>query len=165
VPIQKCSKFGNTIFKSKIYIPLRSYTIISDNPINDNRINQVKVYENAYDMKKDILKENKGKSGIYTLTNKLTKDIYIGQSVDIFKRFKNYFNLSHIKSRDSYIISRALIKYTKHTRLYTTIITKDSLVPVSQIYHPMNPWFLTGFSDAEACFSINFFKSTNSKFG
>ena len=33
-------------------------------------------------MKKDILKENKDKSGIYMLTNKLTNDIYIGQSAN-----------------------------------------------------------------------------------
>jgi group I intron endonuclease len=45
------------------------------------------------------------------ITNKLTKDIYIGQSIDISNRFKIYFNLSYIKNSDSYIISRALIKY------------------------------------------------------
>src|SRR5215471_14004366 len=37
--------------------------------------------------------------------------IYIGQSIDISKIFKNYFNLSYIRSKDSFIISRALIKY------------------------------------------------------
>jgi len=61
-------------------------------------------------MRKDILKENKSKSGIYMLTNKLTNDIYIGQSTDILKRFKNYLNISYIKSKGSFIISRALIK-------------------------------------------------------
>jgi group I intron endonuclease len=110
VPIQKCSKF-NSLLKNKMYIPIRTYTTLSDNPLENNDINLVKFYENAYDMRKDILKENKGKSGIYMLTNKLTKDIYIGQSNDISKRFKNYFNLSYIKSKDSFIISRALIKY------------------------------------------------------
>lgn len=46
------------------------------------------------------------------LTNKLTNDIYIyiGQSVNISKRFRNYFNLNYIKSKNSFIISRALIK-------------------------------------------------------
>jgi group I intron endonuclease len=37
--------------------------------------------------------------------------IYIGQSVDILKRIRNYLNLNYIKSKDSFIISRALIKY------------------------------------------------------
>ena len=62
-------------------------------------------------IEKNILEENKGKSGIYMLTKKLTNDIYIGQSIDISKRFINYFNLSYIKSKNSFIISRALIKY------------------------------------------------------
>ena len=77
VPIQKCSKFDNTILKSKRYIHWRPYTTLSGNSLDNNDINQVKVYEDAYDMRKDILKENKGKSGIYMLTNKLTNDIYI----------------------------------------------------------------------------------------
>src|SRR4030095_15062689 len=92
VPIQKCSKF-NKFLKNKIYIYRRTYTTLSGNPLDNDYTNYIKVYENAFDMRKDILKENKGKSGIYMLTNKLTNDIYIGQSADISKRFKNYFNL------------------------------------------------------------------------
>lgn len=45
------------------------------------------------------------------LTNKLTSDTYIGQSIDISIKLWNYFNLSYIKSKDSFIITRALIKY------------------------------------------------------
>jgi group I intron endonuclease len=62
-------------------------------------------------MRKDILKENRKKSGIYMWTNKLTNDIYIGQSIDISNRFKNYLNLSYLNYKDNLIISRALIKY------------------------------------------------------
>ncbi|WP_431998967.1 hypothetical protein [Streptomyces fungicidicus] len=32
-------------------------------------------------------------------TNKLTGDIYVGQSLDIRKRFMKYFSLSYINSR------------------------------------------------------------------
>jgi len=111
VPIQKCSKLDNTVLNSKIFISLRNYTTSSDNHLNNNNINQVKVYWDAYANRKDILKDNKGKSGVYMLTNKLTNDIYIGQSVDISKRFRNYFNLNYIKSKSNLIISRTLIKY------------------------------------------------------
>lgn len=69
------------------------------------------VYENAYSMKKAIINENIGKSGIYMWTNSLTGDIYIGQSADLSKRFRKYFTISYIKSRNELIISRALIKY------------------------------------------------------
>ena len=51
VPIQKYSKFDNTILKNKMYIPLHSYTTLSSNPLYNNDINQVKVYGDAYEMR------------------------------------------------------------------------------------------------------------------
>ena len=144
VPIQKCSKFDNTILKNKIYIPRRSYTTLSSDSLDSNYINQVKVYKDAYDMRKDILKENKGKSGIYMLTNKLTNDIYIGQSIDISKRFRNYFNLSYIKSKGSFRISRALIKYG-YSNFSVTILEycdKSNLILREQYYfNKLNPQY------------------------
>ena len=100
VPIQMCFKFKCIL--SKVFI--RTYTTLPNNKI-------ARFYEDAFNMRKSILNENKGKSGIYMLTNKLTNDIYIGQSKDISKRFMNYFNFSYLISRKNYIISRALIKY------------------------------------------------------
>ena len=144
VPIQKCSKFDNTILKNKIYIPRRSYTTLSSDSLDNNYINQVKVYKDAYDMRKDILKENKGKSGIYMLTNKLTNDIYIGQSIDISKRFRNYFNLSYIKSKGSFRINRALIKYG-YSNFSVTILEycdKSNLILREQYYfNKLNPQY------------------------
>lgn len=69
------------------------------------------LYEDAYSMRKSIIKDNKNKSGIYKWTNKLTNDIYVGQSKSLAKRFINYFNLSYLKNRETLVISRALIKY------------------------------------------------------
>jgi group I intron endonuclease len=62
-------------------------------------------------MKKSIIKDNKNKSGIYKWTNKISNDVYIGQSIDLSKRFIRYFNLSYLKNRETLVISRALIKY------------------------------------------------------
>lgn len=107
VPIQMYSKFNKPLYRKNV----RNYTTILIDKILNYNICPAKVYENAYTMKKDILTENIGKSGIYMLTNKLKNEIYIGQSINISNRFKNYFNLSYIKSKDSFIISRALIKY------------------------------------------------------
>jgi group I intron endonuclease len=128
VPAQKCSKIKwksllnfnkfsvrNPIFflKKKIVL-VRTYStsISKDNSYSSNgHITPSVVYEDAYSMKKAILMENKGKAGIYMLTNKLTGDIYVGQSIDLRKRFIKYFSLSYINSRKELIISRALIKY------------------------------------------------------
>jgi hypothetical protein len=130
---------------------VRAYSTFSPNDNNNYRnglINPAVVYEDAYSMKKKILNENKGKAGIYKLTNKLTGDIYVGQSRDLGKRFTNYFNLSYINRRKELIVSRALIKYAfdinhiqgaslNSPRLYTTN-TKDSLSQVVSD-HPINP--------------------------
>jgi group I intron endonuclease len=61
-------------------------------------------------MRKEILNENKGKSGIYMITNKLTEDVYIGQSRNISNRFKNYFNLSDLKSERQFYNKWSSIK-------------------------------------------------------
>jgi len=120
VPVQKCSKIKwNSLLNFNIFsvrnpLKVRAYStyISKDNSYSSNgHITPSVVYEDAYFMKKAILKENKGKAGIYMLTNKLTGDIYVGQSIDLRKRFMKYFSLSYINSRKELIISRALIKY------------------------------------------------------
>lgn len=85
-----------------------------EDPLNKDNIqyNPVKIYANAYDMRKFILKENKNKIGIYKWTNKLNNECYVGSSINLWRRFLNYFNLSYISSvKNNLIISRALIKY------------------------------------------------------
>lgn len=101
VPIQKCFKFS-VINKENI----RFYSTSSN-------INTIKFYEDAYSAtpKKSIIKDNKNKSGIYKWTNKLTNDIYVGQSINLAKRFIKYFNVNYLKDRETLVISRALIKY------------------------------------------------------
>lgn len=102
------------------------------------------VYQDAYSMKKAILMENKGKGGIYMWTNKLTGDIYVGQSVDLRKRFIKYFSLSYINSRKELIISRALIKYG-YTNFSVTILEycKESYLDIKEQYYfdTLNPQY------------------------
>nr|YP_007507046.1 GIY endonuclease [Ceratocystis cacaofunesta]YP_009704185.1 GIY endonuclease [Ceratocystis fimbriata]YP_009710337.1 GIY endonuclease [Ceratocystis albifundus]AFO38102.1 GIY endonuclease [Ceratocystis cacaofunesta]QEN73748.1 GIY endonuclease [Ceratocystis fimbriata]QFX74839.1 GIY endonuclease [Ceratocystis albifundus] len=62
-------------------------------------------------MQKSIIKDNDNKSGIYKWTNKLTNDIYIGQSINLGRRFIRYFNISYLQNRGSLVINRALLKY------------------------------------------------------
>ena len=116
VPIQKCFKFNSVIENSPNYIHF--YSTSSAPPSHPFRVrggyldvNIIKYYEDSYSMKKLRIKDNKNKSGIYKWTNKLTNDIYVGQSKDLAKRFIKYFNLSYLKNRETLVISRALIKY------------------------------------------------------
>lgn len=72
----------------------------------------VKIYSDAYSMKSLIYSENKNKSGIYRITNKINNKSYIGSSINLTKRFYKYFNLSYISTvKNDLTISRALIKY------------------------------------------------------
>lgn len=144
VPIQKCSKLNNNFFKNGMSISKHTYSTLSKNSLNLDNLNYVKFYEYLFDMKKDILNENKGKSGIYMLTNKLTKQIYIGLSTDLSKRFKNYFSLSYLKSKANSIINSALIKY-KYSNFSLTILEycdKSDLKIREQFYiDKLNPQY------------------------
>jgi hypothetical protein len=78
----------------------------------NDEIKPIKYYNNMYEFKSIIIKDNKNKSGIYKFTNKLNGNFYIGSSVNLSRRFINYYTLSYISKVKSHLtISRALIKY------------------------------------------------------
>jgi excinuclease UvrABC nuclease subunit len=52
------------------------------------------VYGDLFYMKRTIIEENNGKSGIYLITNTQTGDFYVGQAGDLAKRFRDYINPS-----------------------------------------------------------------------
>jgi len=72
----------------------------------------VVTYTNADTMKESVIKENKGKSGIYIWVNNLTGKSYVGSSVNLGKRFSNYYNYNYLADpKRNMLIHRALIKY------------------------------------------------------
>jgi group I intron endonuclease len=70
----------------------------------------IKVYENALN-KKQIVDDNLNKSDIYLLTNLITSNIYVGQSINLGKRLGQHLTLSYLENRNNLIISKAFIKY------------------------------------------------------
>jgi GIY-YIG catalytic domain len=54
------------------------------------------LYKNAEQSKKCILRENKGKSGIYRLVNTINNKTYIGSSTNLTLRFNRYFNKNRL---------------------------------------------------------------------
>ena len=46
--------------------------------------------------KPNILKDNKDKSGIYILYNIINNKIYVGRSIDLRRRFMEYYNINHL---------------------------------------------------------------------
>lgn len=59
----------------------------------------VVVYTNVDLQMKQILEENKGKSGIYIWTNKGNGKFYIGSGVDLKTRLKRYLSLNYLEGR------------------------------------------------------------------
>ena len=68
----------------------------------------------------------------------------INQLIDLSNRFKNYFNLSYIKSKDSFRISRALIKYG-YSNFSLTILEycdkSDLLLREQFFFDKLNPQY------------------------
>jgi hypothetical protein len=59
-------------------------------------VTPIVVYTNSDLEKQRIIKENKGKSGIYRWVNKESVKSYVGSSVNLSNRFKQYYCYNHI---------------------------------------------------------------------
>ena len=126
VQMKKCS----LIFHSLISVtaqPSLGYTVITrsyssfsnnqDKKIGnqDNLLNikAVKVYNNLKEDRLNILKEQRDKSGVYCLINKVNGHSYVGSSINLASRMRNYLNKSFLKSKQNATmpITRSLLKY------------------------------------------------------
>jgi group I intron endonuclease len=79
----------------------------------ENKINSiipVITYIRIKDQKSLILKDNKGKTGIYRWTNLINSKSYIGSAIDLRKRFWVYFSPKRLVSSNM-AIYKAILKY------------------------------------------------------
>ncbi len=75
-------------------------------------VNPVLKYSNADTNKLKILKEIKGKAGVYRWINNIYGKCYVGSSVDLSKRLYRYYSLAHIIAQSEFsLICKALVKY------------------------------------------------------
>lgn len=69
-------------------------------------------YTNADTQKEFILNDNKSKAGIYCWTHLESGKKYVGSSVDLYRRFMQYYNIKYItRAAKSSLISKSLLKY------------------------------------------------------
>jgi hypothetical protein len=80
----------------------------SDNP----KYIPLKIYPNADTDKLSILVENKDKSGVYLWRNLINNKVYIGSSINLSRRFKEYYSIYRLLNIDpEMLISKGLLKY------------------------------------------------------
>lgn len=73
----------------------------------------VKIYKNADIDKLQTLTENKNKAGVYRWTNLINGKSFVGSSINLGRRFREYFNINFLESeikKNKSIIYRSLIK-------------------------------------------------------
>ena len=69
-------------------------------------------YVNSLSERKDIIKNNKKKSGVYRWINQVNGKSYVGSSVDLSYRLKQYYSVTYLNRKKSVSsINRALVKY------------------------------------------------------
>jgi hypothetical protein len=105
-PKEGLNQYSN---KFKVSVSARQYSTNVENGARNQK--PERTYDNTLEDKFNIIKQNRKLSGIYKFTNKINGKIYIGSSIDLGKRFTNYFNANYISgAKNKFSISRALIK-------------------------------------------------------
>lgn len=126
VQVKKCSLIFNSL-TSVTAQPSLGHTVItrfSSNLSNnqnkkvgnqDNILNlkAVKVYNNFKEDRVNTLKEQRDKSGVYCLINKVNGHSYVGSSINLASRMRNYLNKAFLKSKQNanMPITKSLLKY------------------------------------------------------
>lgn len=91
------------IYKILFNIILKSWMYLMIKPV---------IYENPLINKTQIWKENENKCGIYKWTNKITLESYIGSSINLKRRFKNYFSNNYLERKiNSGKIYKNIVRY------------------------------------------------------
>nr|QCX41972.1 LAGLIDADG endonuclease [Beauveria bassiana] len=117
--IRRYSPWNNTLnFKNNsnaLHKTIRQYSTHKELAPEDNikNINFINTYTNFKENRNQILKELKDKSGVYLLINNINGHTYVGSSVHLAARMKNYLNTAFLKSKQNLNmpITKALLKY------------------------------------------------------
>lgn len=111
----------NNIFNNAAIIA-RSYSSLSNNSNNNKSdkfednikdLKPVKFNNNFKEDRVSIIKEQKDKSGVYCIINKINGHTYVGSSINLASRMRNYLNNTFLKSKQNVNmpIVKALLKY------------------------------------------------------
>jgi group I intron endonuclease len=91
----------------------RYYSNSSNKQPGNQQFKAIKVYDNFKEYRVNIIKEQKDQSGVYCLINKVNGHAYVGSSMNLASRMRNYLNKAFLKSKQNanMPITKALLKY------------------------------------------------------
>jgi len=98
---------GKTYCVKNMSLHMRGLHTVSQSP----PIFPVKTYANMDTQKLDILLENKDKVGIYCIINVTDGKKYVGSSINLRRRFLQYYSIGNLARYSYMYICRALAKY------------------------------------------------------
>lgn len=105
---------------------------------NTKILKPVKIYDSLKGDRVNILKEQRDKSGVYCLINKINGHAYVGSSINLASRMRNYLNNTFLKNKQNANtpIVRALLKYdgSNFTLLILEYIEPESLAVRETFY-------------------------------
>jgi len=103
---------ANIKFNIRTYSTSNLSTLTEKQDNTDNLVPLI-AYDNFKENRVNILKEQKDKSGIYCLINKNNGHSYVGSSINLASRMRNYLNTAFLKSKQNINmpIVKALLKY------------------------------------------------------
>ena len=97
---------NNPLLNFDLKFKIRTYStsnLSTPTEKQDNTDNLVPLiaYDNFKENRVNILKEQKDKSGIYCLINKNNGHSYVGSSINLASRMRNYLNTAFLKSKQN----------------------------------------------------------------
>lgn len=103
--------FIGVTVKKIFFIGKRLYSQSSKNgsPVEPEEF--IVFFENVKESKKDIYRELRKKSGVYVFINNITKELYVGSSINLTKRMVSYYYYYNSDKPSKLVIIRAMKKY------------------------------------------------------
>ena len=77
-----------------------------------NKVEPIKIYNNSLLNKFNVLDDNLGKSGIYRWVHGIKNKSYVGSSINLCHRLRNYYSINYLKRR----------VLTSNSRIYTALL-------------------------------------------
>ena len=109
--VWRYSPWNKNILAYNKFNKIRAYSTKTQDYTKD--LSPLNSYNNFEDNRNNILKQQKDKSGVYCFVNNINGHSYVGSSINLASRMRNYLNKAFLRARQNMNmpITKALLKY------------------------------------------------------